>query len=199
MQISKFFPRPLIAIFALAVLGLAVALGLLVRAERKAELPLAKPSFIGGPFSLQDLEGLTVTEKDLLGHFSLIFFGTTSDRNIMPTELRVIATSLELLGDKATDLKTYVVTLDPASDQPEKFKTYLADISPRLKGLTGTPEQIAAMARTYHLGITPEPGKSAMDYSPLIYLMGRDGKFITPFAFTVDAKDLAEGLKKVLE
>lgn len=200
MQISKYIPRPLILVFAALVLGLAATLWL-VAPPRSHSPP---PSLIGGPFSLQDQNGKTVTEADLKGHYSLLFFGYSNEKDVTPTELRIIAASLGLLGPDAEAFKAYFVTLDPERDQPEILKTYLKGISPRLIGLTGTTDQIAAMAKSYHVFFEKradprEQDGYAMDYSPLIYVMGPDEKFIKPFQYTTDAKALAEGLKMVLE
>ena len=200
MQISKYIPRPLILIFAILVLGLAATV--LVTAPLPPHAPA--PSLIGGPFSLRDMDGKTVTEENLKGLYSLIYFGYSNEKDATPTELRVIAASLDLLGPNAERFKAYFVTLDPGRDEPEVLKAYLKGISPRLIGLTGTPDQIVAMAKAYHVFFErraepKEQGGYAMDYSPLIYVMGPDEKFIKPFQYTTDAKTLAEGLKMVLE
>ena len=200
MQISKYIPRPLILIFAVLVLGLAATL--LMMAPLPPHVPA--PSLIGGPFSLQDLDGKTVTQNDLKGHYSLLFFGYSNEKDVTPTELRVIAASLDLLGPDAEAFKAYFVTLDPERDQPASLKVFLGEISPKLQGLTGTSDQIATMAKVYHVYFRKvpdpkDPQNYAMEYSPLMYLMGPDEKFIKPFQYTTDAKSLAEGLKMVLE
>jgi cytochrome oxidase Cu insertion factor (SCO1/SenC/PrrC family) len=202
MQISKYIPRPLILVFALLVLALAALLWLGGPHGKPGQID--KPSLIGAPFGLQDLSGAPVTERDLRGHYSLIYFGYASEKDATPTELRIMAAALELLGPEAARIKAYFVTLDPGRDQPGLLKSYLGKISPELHGLTGTPEQIAAMARAYHVRFRQRPDPQdakayEMDYSPLLYLMGPDGKFIKPFAYTSDAKGLAEGLRMVLE
>ena len=200
MQISKYIPQGRVLIFAVMVLGLAAIF--LVLAPRPTHAPA--PSLIGGPFSLQDMDGKTVTQVDLKGHYSLIYFGYSNEKDVTPTELRVIAACLDLLGPDAERFKAYFVTLDPERDQPQALKTYLKGISPGLVGLTGTPGQIAAMAKAYHVFFEKraepkEQGGYAMNYTPLIYVMGPDEKFIKPFQYTTDAKGLADGLKRVLE
>lgn len=207
MQISKYIPRPTLLIFALILSLEILAMGFLASGGFHFLIhrePVAKPSLIGGPFTLQNQDGVTITNEDLRGHHSLIFFGYTREQDVTPTELRVISAALDLLGTDAERFKAYFVTLDPERDQPGILKSYLAEISPALTGLTGTPEQIAAIAKAYHMLYRkiPDPKNGqdyAIDYSPLIYWMGSDEKFIKPFAYTTDAKSLAETLKKVLE
>ena len=207
MQISKLIPRPALLIFAVIVSFEILAMGFLASGRLHFLIhrePAAAPSLIGGPFTLQDQNGVTVTNKVLQGHHSLIFFGYTKEQDVTPTELRVISAALGLLGADAARFKTYFVTLDPERDEPGILKSYLAEISPELIGLTGTPEQVAVMAKAYHMfnRKLPDPkgGQDyAIDYSPLIYWMGPDEKFIKPFSYTTDAKGLAEALKKVLD
>ena len=202
MQISKYIPRPTVLIFALAVLAIAAAL--LLKGQFGGPHSSAKPSLIGGPFSLVDTNGVTVTENDLGGHYSLIFFGYANERDVTPTELRVIAAARGELGANAQRFKAYFVTLDPDHDPPEKLKSYLGEISPDLIGLTGTTQQIAAMAKAYHVFFRKvpdpkDPQSFEIEYSPLIYLMGPDERFVTPFQYTTDSMGLAESLKKVIE
>ncbi|MEO6608061.1 MAG: SCO family protein [Aestuariivirga sp.] len=206
MQISKLIHNRGTLAFLLVLLGEILVLWLLVSGRYLPPFhhQEARPSLIGGSFELEDLNGVKVTERDLAGKYTLLYFGYSQDREMTPTELRVAAAALGLLGPDATRLKTYFVTLDPERDTPEKLKAYLGEISLELSGLTGTLQQVSAMAKAYHVYFrkVPDPKNPQnyeMDYSPLFYLMGPDEKFIKPFTYTTDAKGLAEGLKMVLE
>ena len=207
MQISKYIRRPTILLFALVLFFEIIAMGLLASGRLHDLIhyePAAKPSLIGGPFTLLNQDGETVTNKDLKGHHSLLFFGYSNEPDVTPTELRVLSATLILLSADAARFKTYFVTLDPERDRPDVLKSYLGAIAPEMTGLTGTPEQIAAIAKAYHVFYRKIPNPKGgpdytMDYSPLIYWMGPDEKFIKPFAYTTDAKSLAEGVKLVLE
>ena len=206
MQISKLIHSRRTLAFLFVFLAEILVLGFLASGSY---LPLfhhrqAEPSLIGGPFELEDLNGVKMTERDLAGKYTLLYFGYAEDAAFTPTELRVAAVAMNLLGPERSRIKTYFVSLDPARDTREKLKAYLKDISPELSGLTGTLQQVSAMAKAYHVYFRkiPDPQNPenySMDYSPLFYLMGPDEKFVKPFAYTTDAKGLAEGLKMVLE
>jgi protein SCO1/2 len=207
MQITKLIRRPLVLVFALVILIEIVGMWCLVNGKFHAlfhHRDEAKPSLIGGPFTLRDLSGVEITEKDLKGRYTLFYFGYARELDVTPTELRVVAAALSLLGPDASRIKTYFVTLDPERDTAENLKAYLGAISPDLSGLTGSLQQISTMAKAYHVFFRkiPDPKNPQnyeMDYSPLFYLMGPDQKFIKPFAYTTNAKGLADDLKKVLE
>ena len=199
MAISKYLPRPAILVFAVVVFILALAEMLFLKKQ-----PSSQASLIGGPFSLQSQSGKIVTEKDLLGHYSLLYFGYTQDKNYTTSELQVITAALQSLGPQSDRLTIFFITLDPERDSATNLGQFLAEKAPSVSGLTGTPEQITSLAKAYHVYFQKhpnvnQPGLYEIDYSPLIYLMGPDGNFIKPFAYTTDTKGLAEGLKKVLE
>ena len=74
----------------------------------------------------------------------------------------------------------------------------------RLIGLTGSPEEVAAMAKAYRTyyaksGDTSSPDAYLMDHSSIIYLMGTDGRFVKHFAYTTDTGRLAGELREQLE
>ncbi len=53
---------------------------------------------IGGPFTLTDHEGNSVTEEDFLGRHTLVYFGYTFYPDVCPMELQSITEALEQLG-----------------------------------------------------------------------------------------------------
>ena len=85
---------------------------------------------------------------------------------------------------------------------PEVMKAYVENFGPRLMGLTGSPDEIAAVARAYRVYYA-KAGKTGtdeytMDHSSLVYLMGPGGRFVKHFTYTTDAQKLADALKETL-
>ena len=95
---------------------------------------------IGGPFRLVSQTGATVTDRDLVGHPSLMFFGYTSCPDVCPTTLADVRTAITQAGVPA---KLIMVTVDPARDTPAWMKTYLDAYKAGFIGLTGTDAEIA--------------------------------------------------------
>ena len=160
-------------------------------------------ALVGGPFTLTDQTGKRVTEKDYLGHYTLVFFGYTFCPDICPTELQVMSAALDKLGSKADAIQPLFVTIDPERDTVDVMKQYVANFYPRLVGLTGSPQEIAATAKAYRVYYAKVPGKSGandylMDHSSIVYLMDKQGMFLKHFTYTTDADVLAKALEAAI-
>jgi len=156
---------------------------------------------IGGPFALEDGAGHAVTDRDLRGRYLLVYFGYTFCPDVCPTTLNEVATALDKLGAKADRLRVAFITVDPQRDTPQVVHDYAAAFSPRIMGLTGTPEQIAEVAREYRVYYaTHRTGEQAGDYtvdhSSILYLMGPDGRFVAPIRTDESGEAMAADLAK---
>lgn len=195
-------PRRPVLIFAVLVLLFAAGLAGYAWMNRQAADPQGNGvALVGGPFTLTDHTGREVTEKTFLGKYLLVFFGFTFCPDICPTELQVITAALDQMGPAGEAIQPVFITIDPARDTPEVLKAYVSNFGPRLLGLTGTPEQIAAAAKAYRVYYAKAANSGAdenyvMDHSTIIYLMGPDGRFVRHMPYTTDAAKLAAELKE---
>ena len=158
-------------------------------------------STVGGPFSLIDQDGRTVTDKDLRGRPFLVFFGFTHCPDVCPTALFEISEVLGKLGPDAQKVSALFVTIDPERDTPAQMKDYLSSFNPRLVGLTGDPAAIAAVAKEYRVYMKKVPldnGNYTMDHTALVYLMDKDGRFVAPFNLKRSTEDAAADLRRYL-
>lgn len=160
-------------------------------------------ALVGGPFTLTDHTGKRVTEKDFLGHYTLIFFGFTNCPDICPSGLQVMTAALDKLGPKADAVTPVFITFDSARDTPEKLATYVKSFHPRLIGLTGSEEELGTVTKSFRVyvqKVTDEksPGNYTFDHSSFFYLMGKDGSFLTPIPHTTDVDELVRALNAAL-
>jgi protein SCO1/2 len=135
---------------------------------------------LGGPFTLVDQNGKTVTERDFRGKPTVLFFGFTYCPEVCPTTLADLTADLKALGPDAAKLNVIYVTVDPLRDTQKQMRTYLTAFDPRIRGLTGTPAQIAQIAKeydVYYQKVPLEGGSYTMDHSAGIYLIDRHGRF----------------------
>ncbi|WP_426958755.1 SCO family protein [Muricoccus radiodurans] len=154
---------------------------------------------LGGPFTLRDHTGRTVTDADYRGKLALIFFGFTFCPDVCPTELQAISQTMDLLGAQADQVQPLFITVDPERDTPAKLAEYVALFHPRITGLTGTPEQIAAAARAfrvYYAKSTPQGSSEyLMDHSAFTYLLGRDGRLRSLFRPGATPEEMAAAIR----
>src|SRR5919204_4764297 len=122
------------------------------------------PAAIGGPFQLTDQSGATVTEKNLQGRPTLIFFGFTHCPDVCPTSLFEISEVLKAMGTDADKVNAWFVSVDPERDTAAAMKDYLSSFDPHLKGLTGAPDAVAKVLSAYRVYARKVPLKDG-DYT----------------------------------
>jgi protein SCO1/2 len=156
---------------------------------------------VGGPFRLLDQNGRQVTDADFRGKPFLVFFGFTHCPDVCPTALFEMSEVLRRLGPDAEKTGALFISVDPERDTPEKLKEYLSSFHPRISGLTGTPEEIAEVEKTYRVYAKKVPldgGGYTMDHSAIVYLMDKDGRFVAPFNLKRTADEAAADLRRRL-
>jgi protein SCO1/2 len=187
--------------FSVAMIGTVIAIYAMRSSE--ASRPVAQQSesvAIGGPFALVDQDGNNVTDRDFSDKASVIFFGYTSCPDACPTTLLDLSNWLRDLGPDARRLNVLFISIDPERDTPARIKEYLSSFDPRIHGLTGTPEQIAATAKAYRVSyerVELEGGDYTMDHTAAIYLMDRSGHFVAPLSLQTEDKVALERLHKL--
>jgi protein SCO1 len=191
--------RPLAVVAAFAA---SLAIGLLATFWFLGGFSSAvAPAAIGGSFTLTDSSGAKVTEAALKGHPTLIFFGYTHCPDVCPTSLFEISEVMRALGPDADKVGAYFITVDPERDTPAAMKEYMASFDPHLKGLTGTPDEIAKVLTAYRVYARKVPlkdGDYSMDHTALVYLMDGNGRFVAPFSLKRTPQEAATDLKRYL-
>jgi len=207
-------PRRSILLFAAACLVVAAALAAVTvivvqRADAGraaygtgAEIASTGQPKFGGPFQLVDQDGRTVDQSLLEGKWSLVFFGFTYCPDYCPTTLTMLEATKRRLGDRADDLQIVFITVDPERDSPQALKDYLSsDGFPEgVIGLTGTPQQIADVARAYGAPYEKvgEGEGYTMNHGLTIYLMGPDGRFRAPLGHDLGPERAAGVIERVM-
>jgi protein SCO1 len=139
------------------------------------------PGLVGGAFALTDQDGAEVTERDLLGKPSMIFFGFTSCPDVCPSTLLDITNWLTQLGPDADRLNVVFVSVDSEHDTPSRIKLYLSSFDPRIRGFVGTETQIEKITNAYgvrYKRLARNDGGYTYTHSALIYLLDRQGRHV---------------------
>jgi protein SCO1 len=191
--------RPLVIVSAFAsslVIGLLLMLWTLGGVRG-----VTAPAAIGGAFQLTDQAGETITDKNLEGKPTLIFFGFTHCPDVCPTSLFEISEVLRAMGTDADRVNAYFISVDPDRDTASAMKDYLSSFDPHLKGLTGDSTAVAKVTSEYRVYAKKVPlkdGDYTMDHTALVYLMDRDGHFVSPFNLKRTPEEAAADLKHYL-
>jgi protein SCO1/2 len=133
----------------------------------------------------------------------LVYFGFTYCPDVCPSGLQVMSAALDQAGSKADQITPILITVDPQRDTPEQLAQYVPSFHPRLVGLTGSPDQVAAALKAYRVYAkkVEDPKSSAgytYDHSSIIYLMDRQGNYVAHFTHATPVERIAERLKQVL-
>jgi protein SCO1/2 len=157
---------------------------------------------VGGPFTLTDQTGKQRTDADFRGKLLIVFFGYTTCPDICPTELMQIGLAIDQLGAAGDEVQPLFISVDPERDTPDVLAKYVANFHPRLIGLTGTPEQIRAIAdayKAYYARYSPPDGAVYLiDHTGFVYLMGRSGEYLGFFPPGTSADRMVEIIRQHL-
>ena len=176
---------------ALALVLAACAPAAAADGEVFPRLPPGQQSY-GGPFSLSDHHGQPFTEHDLRGHWSLLYFGYTGCADICPTSLYRIARAMDALEAEGLIVETVFVDLDTAHGSREELARYVTYFHPRMRGLTGTPQAVAAAAAAWrvHWFRAGEGADARIEHSGAIFVVGPDGAPVTFVPHGTEAEDI---------
>jgi len=185
--------------------GAAILRGLMLAVALIANVPPLRAGTVtvGGPFTLIAPDGKTVTDRTYAGKWLLVYFGFTFCPNTCPTALLDIATALQKLGPDAAKVQPLFITIDPQRDTPAAMGQYTRSFDSRIIGLTGSAQQIAAVAKefgVYYSRHSTGPGRNdyLMDHSTYIYLMAPEGKFVRGFDAYASGDEIAQGVRKAM-
>ena len=196
--------RNIVVIVACFLFGaLLGAYALLLNSSPGDRVQSSGKALVGGPFTLVDPSGKTVTDQNFRGRYMLIFFGYTHCPDICPAELQVMAAALDQLGPKAAKVVPIFITLDPERDTPEAVGAYVKNFGPNIVGLTGSMEAVAAAAKAYRVSFSKFQDENSgtnytIDHSALAYLMGTDGEYITHIPYGTSVAQMLDTLNRYL-
>jgi len=154
----------------------------------------------GASFTLVDQKDQPITEAAFRGHPSVVFFGFTHCPEVCPTTLFELDGWLKKLGDEGKDIKAYFVSIDPERDTPQAMDSYVSNVSDRITGITGEPDKIAAMAKSfgiYSKKVPLEDGDYTMDHTASVLLLDKNGDFFGTIAYGESGDTALAKLKRL--
>lgn len=151
---------------------------------------------IGGPFTLVDGEGRTVTEKDVITKPSLIYFGYTFCPDVCPLDNVRNAEAVDILEERGFDVTPIFISIDPERDTPDVVRDFASNHHPKMIGLTGSTDQVKAASQAYKTYFrkqnSEDPEFYLVDHSTFTYLVLPETGFVDFFKRDETAEQMAE-------
>jgi len=166
-----------------------------VFAECRTSAIAGGPGSIGGPFTLINGKGETVTNTDVITKPSLVYFGYTFCPDVCPLDNARNAEALDLLIEGGHDTQGVFITIDPERDGPQEVDDFAANMHEQMIGLTGSLEQTAAASKAYRTYFKKQedgdPDYYLVDHSTFTYLVLPEVGFVEFFKRGDTAEDIA--------
>ncbi|RDY07617.1 Protein SCO1-like 2, mitochondrial [Mucuna pruriens] len=157
---------------------------------------------IGGPFTLINTEKQTITERNFLGNWVLLYFGYTSSPDLGPEHVQIMAKAIDILESKQNlKILPVFVTIDPQRDTPSQLHAYLKEFDSRIIGLTGPVAAVRQMAqeyRVYFKKVEEDGSDYLVDCSHNMYLLNPKMEVMRCFGVEYNVEELSEAIQKEL-
>ena len=156
---------------------------------------------IGGPFTLVADDGSTVTDHSFPGKTLIVYFGYTACEDVCPATLNTLSAALGRLGARAGQLQPLFITLDPLRDSPPILHRFVKAFTPRLIGLTGSPDALHQAASEYRVvSVMHQEGSGpyALDHSSVLFVVSPDGRLVAPVPAGVSEAVMAQAIARSL-
>jgi len=162
-------------------------------------------ALLGGPYSLVDSTGVPVTDATFLGEWVILYFGFSYCPDICPNELVKLGKALDRLdATKGVGpvITPVFISVDPKRDSVQQLSRYKKDFHPRMRFLTGTPQQVKKAARAYRVYFSDtNQGKDEeddddwdylVDHSIVMYFLSPEGEFLEFFTQIAEVDEIVE-------
>lgn len=153
-------------------------------------------------FTLTADTGEPVSLDEYRGQVVLMYFGYTFCPDICPASLAELANATEELGEQAEEVQVLMVTVDPARDTPEALGEYMDYFDPTFVGLTGTSEEIAAVADAYGVFYQAEEGTAAtgylVDHLASVFVIDKNGDWVEILSYGTSGEEIAADVREWL-
>lgn len=193
--------RQLFALLAFVVFPLVFAASITGCSDRGSQSVPGAPT--GGDFVLQSADGMVSTQA-LRGKVLLVYFGYTHCPDVCPASLAAGAQTLNALSaEERARVRLIMVSVDPERDTPARLKEYAAYFHPEMTGVTGSAEEIAAVAKSFGAGYIRQParpdGSYAVDHTTRTYVVGPDGKLAASLDLGTPAEQIVGKVRGLLK
>jgi protein SCO1/2 len=188
-----------------AVVVLAGVLGFLTLEVTRSKQQLTEGVF-GVPFTLVAQTGQPITEKAFQDRPTALFFGFTHCPEVCPTTLFELNGWMHQVDPDGTKMNAYFITVDPERDSPEMMASYVSNVSERITGISGAPDQVMAMVKGFRVYAKKVPvdeakpdGDYTMDHTASVFLLNKGGRFSGTIAYGENPDTAVKKLENLIK
>lgn len=159
-----------------------------------------------GAFALDGADGTALTEAELTGKWTLLFFGFTHCPDVCPTTLATLRETTALLKDTpafAEHGQVLFVSVDPERDTPAALAGYVGHFDAGFRAatapaerLTGLTSQLGILHTRVNLGADQD---YTIDHTASILLIGPGLERLAVFSAPHSAPDLAGKITRIID
>ena len=189
----------------IAVVVLAGVLGFLTLEVTRSKQQLAEGPF-GVPFTLVTQNGQPITERAFQDKPTALFFGFTHCPEVCPTTLFELNGWMHQIDPDGTKINAYFITVDPERDTPEMMANYVSNVSERITGISGAPDQVMAMVKGFRVYAKKVPvdeakpdGDYTMDHTASVFLLNKGGRFSGTIAYGENPDTAVKKLENLIK
>ena len=162
---------------------------------------LIDPPYQAGDFTLQSDRG-DVHLSDYRGKVVLLYFGYTFCPDVCPITLSKVSHAFQLLGKDSDKLQMIFISVDPDRDTPEKLGKYARAFNPAFIGATGSPDNIAAIAKKYGIFYQKRIVNSAagylVDHTAIVWVVDPNGNLRLEWPYGFESSTMVSDLRTLL-
>lgn len=196
--------RDAIVLGATLALILAALLGVLYSLKKPYTFhgSVLEPLLPAPEISLTNFDGQPFRLSEQRGRVVLIFFGYTSCPDVCPTTLAEFRKVFAELGPRAQDVRAVFITVDPERDTPEKNAGYVSIFNPAFLGLSGTPEELDVVYKSYGVFHERQETVSAAGYlvshTATVYVIDKQGNLRLTFPYGLGWESMFKDVRHLL-
>jgi len=193
-----------ITIIVISLVLITIIIAVAIKQRQSVEQKQEGYLGYGGDFVLRSADG-PVALKDYRGKVVVLYFGYAFCPDVCPTSLALLAMALkELTAKELEDLQVFFISVDPERDTVQQLKAYGQSFHPKILGITGTPDEIKAIAGRYgvlymKVELPDSAMKYAVDHSSRYYVINRKGVLSALISHGSEVKDIAAQLREALD